>query len=270
MRRAVLLGSVLFALAAFADPPPGEQLIHTRDGRELRGVIVSETQQGYVLRSPDGAEQLVLFSDIQDLVPSGAAPPPDVAPPPPPPPVPPLDPSELQPPPPQDPDAPPPGDPDVPAANDWRSARKGFHWSIGGGGMIDPGFTSSGGSAVVAFYVGAVPAVRWGFGWLDLSAEVMPLGYFKGAVKAFFLGLNPQLRINFARFYSLGVGLYGAVVLSPGVDFCVGPSFSPAIFRLGDLGQHEVRFWTATPMIATSASLTTNVLLMMLSYSYVF
>ena len=271
MLRPAALAVLLLASMAFAELPVGEQLLHTKDGRELRGTIVSETQQGYVLRAPDGAETMVPFSDIQDLVPAGDAPPP-VAPPPPPPPLPPPEPgADGQPPPPAEGDAAP-AEPDQPAPNDWRSLRKGFHWSIGAGGMIDPGFTTGGTatSPVVAFYVGAVPAVRWGFGWLDLQAELMPLGYFKGAVKAFFLGLNPQLRINFARFFSLGVGLWGAVVLSPGVDFCLGPSFSPAIFRIGDLGQHEIRFWTGSAVFATSVQLTSNVVLMMLSYSYVF
>jgi hypothetical protein len=153
---------------------------------------------------------------------------------------------------------------------DWRSERKGFHWSIGAGGMVDPGFTGASSSAVsVAGFVGAVPSVRWGFGWLDLAAEVMPMGYFKDSVKAFFLGLNPQLRINFARFFSLGVGVYSAVVFSPGVDFCLGPSFSPAIFRFGQLGEHEVRLWAASPRLATSAALS-SVVLLLLSYSYVF
>lgn len=259
---AVLLG----AGAVYAVPPQGEQVIHTKDGRELRGVVTAESQTGYTLRASDGSEQLVPFAEIQDMVPAGE---PAVAPPPPPPPMPPPEPGT---PPPPAPEAPQPEQPEEPAVADWRSERKGFHWSIGAGGMIDPGLTSTGSSSTFnpTFFVGAVPAIRWGFGWLDLQAELMPMGYFRGATKAFFLGLNPQLRINFARFYSLGVGLYGAVVISPRVDFLVGPSLSPAIFRFGDMGQHEVRFWMAQPMLATSVGLSSNITLLMLSYSYVF
>ena len=270
MHRLAALAVTLVALGAFAEPPAGEQVLHTKDGRELRGVVVSETDQGYLFKMGENTE-LILFSNIQDLLPAEGEP--AVAPPPPPPPLPAPAYEGTPPPPSPAPDDEPPVEATQPMV-DWRSERKGFHWSIGAGGMVDPGFTSTGASTTlnVAGYVGGAAAARWGFGWLDVAAEVMPLGYFKGSIKALFLGLNPQLRINFARFYSLGVGVYSAVVLSPGVDFCVGPSFSPAIFRFGQLGEHEIRLWVASPMIATSSNLTgaSGVVLLLLSYSYVF
>jgi hypothetical protein len=271
MFRMAVVGMVLWASAAAADLPLGEQVLHTKDGRELRGVVVSQTQTGYVLKTATGT-QLVPFADIQDLLPAeGAAPGPLPPPPPPPPQEPPPPGYEYPPPPPPQQPAPAeePPPPEAPGP-DWRSARKGFHWSLGAGGMIDPGFGGTSTAApTLAYMVGAVPAVRWGFGWLDVQAELMPMGYFRGATQGLFLGLNPQMRINFVRWYSLGVGLYGAVVFSHGIDFCVGPSISPAIFRIGELGQHELRFWTSTTMLATSSGLQ-GVLLMMLSYSYVF
>ncbi len=270
---------VVWALTALAEPPSGEQVLHTKDGRELRGFVEAETQQGYVFRSRDKTE-LILFSDILDVLPA-EAPPPAVAAPPPPPPLPAPEPGaqpvyEGTPPPPQGP----PGEEPAPPveasqpAPDWRTERAGFHWSIGAGGMVDPGLGGSGSAATFnpAGFVGGAGSLRWGFGWLDIAAELMPMGYFKGSTKALFIGANPQLRINFARFFSLGVGLYGAVVMSPGVDFCVGPSFSPAIFRFGQSGEHEVRLWLAQPVLATSPNLSANsgLVLMLLSYSYVF
>ncbi|MBL8949657.1 MAG: hypothetical protein JNK82_02695 [Myxococcaceae bacterium] len=272
MLRLTPVAIALCALTAFAEPPAGPQVIHTRDGRELRGTVTSETAQGYVLDTGE----TVLFSDIQDMLPA-ESPPPAVAPPPPPPPMPAPEPGtqpvyEGTPPPPErSPDEPLPEEHPVP---DWRSERRGFHWSIGAGGMVDPGLTSAGTTLTfnVAGFVGAMGTLRWGFGWLDLVGELMPMGYFKGNTRALFVGFNPQMRVNFAKFYSLGVGLYSAVVLSPGVDFCIGPSFSPAIFRFGPAGEHEIRLWFAQPVIGTTPSLSANsgLMLMMLSYSYVF
>lgn len=274
MSRLTAVAIALVSLTAFAEPPAGPQVIHTKDGRELRGTIKAETAQGYVF---DSGEE-VLFSSIQDMLPAEGPPPPAVAPPPPPPPLPAPEPGaqpvyQGTPPPPEGPpDEQPPAE--VNAAPDWRSERKGFHWSVGAGGMVDPGFSGTGSTLTfnVAGFAGAAGALRWGFGWLDIAAELMPMGYFKGNTKAFFLGFNPQLRINFAKFFSLGVGLYSAVVMSPGVDFCVGPSLSPAIFRFGSAGEHEVRLWFAQPILATSPNLGANsgLLLMLLSYSYVF
>jgi len=276
MTRVAVLAVLCSAVTALAEPPAGEQVLHTKDGRELRGFVLAETDQGYVFRAGEKTE-LVLFSNIQDLLPAEGPPPPPVADPPlPPPPMPAPEPGyEGTPPPPQaqPPEEAPPVETTQPVP-DWRTERKGFHWSIGAGGMVDPGLTGSGGSAVFnpAGFVAGAGSLRWGFGWLDLVGELMPMGYFKGNTKALFVGLNPQLRINFARFFSLGVGLYSAVVMSPGVDFCIGPSFSPAIFRFGPSGEHEVRMWFAQPVIATSPNLAANsgLTLMLLSYSYVF
>lgn len=250
MRSAALAAVLLFATTAAAELPTGEQLIHTKDGRALRGIILSETQTGYLIDTGDHTE-LVLFSNIQDILPTGGE-----LPAPPPPPA-----FELPPPPQAEP----------PPQPDWRADRKGFHWALGAGGMVDPGFTGGGGggTTTVAGFVAAMGAVRWGFGWLDVQAELMPLGYFRGATKALFLGFNPQLRINFARFYSLGVGIYGAAVIVPAVDFVLGPSFSPAIFRIGASGEHELRLWIASPILATSSWLSNGVTLLLASYSYV-
>lgn len=273
MHRVGALGFLLWASSALAQLPAGEQILHTKDGRELRGTVVSQTETGYLLKTATGTFQIP-FADIQDLLPADGTPQPLPAPPPPPPqPLP--EPGYDAPPPsaapgePQPPQGEPP--PPQPTGPDWRDERKGFHWSLGAGGMIDPGLSGSGSAATFspAYFVGAVPAVRYGFGWIDLQGEIMPLGYFKSATKAFFLGVNPQVRFNFARFYSLGVGFYGAVVFSRGIDFTVGTSLSPAIIRIGDLGQHEIRLWLANQLLATSNGLL-GLSLWMLSYSYVF
>jgi len=139
--------------------------------------------------------------------------------------------------------------------------------------MIDPGIFGSGTSSTVqiAWFVAGFAAVRFGFGWLDVQADLMPIGYFRGATKDLFVNLNPQLRINFARFYSLGVGFWGGATIVPTVEFAAGFSVSPAIFRFGDLGQHEVRFWLGSTSIATTAALRAGTLpLLLLSYAYVF
>ena len=42
---------VLFAAIAWAELPAGEQVLHTKDGRELRGVVLSQTDTGYVFKT---------------------------------------------------------------------------------------------------------------------------------------------------------------------------------------------------------------------------
>jgi hypothetical protein len=155
-----------------------------------------------------------------------------------------------------------------PPPNAWREARKGFHWSIGGGGMVDPTGGSSSAPSVVG-YVGLEPAASWGFGWVDIHVGAQVLGYFSPSTKAVFFALDPQLRINFARWYSLGAGPYLGVSLSPGVDFAFGGSFSPAIFKLGDHAQHEIAVWGGIPFLFAKNT-NSSITLMMVSYSYVF
>jgi hypothetical protein len=148
----------------------------------------------------------------------------------------------------------------------WRSARKGFHWSLGAGGMIDPG--SSGPTPTVVGYVGVEPAASWGFGWVDIHVGAQVLGYLSASTQALFLALDPQLRINFTRWYSLGAGPYLGLALSPGVEFALGATLSPAVFRLGDRGQHEVAVWGAAPFLFSKSA--GAVTLLLITYSYVF
>src|SRR5262245_18587881 len=94
--RAVLLISLVFATAVAApELPAGGQVIHLKDGRELRGEVVSQNAAGYVLKTGDKT-QLVPFADIQDMLPSEAP----LTPPPPPPAEAPQPGYETQPPPP--------------------------------------------------------------------------------------------------------------------------------------------------------------------------
>lgn len=284
MHRAFALLLSLCALTALAALPAGEQQIRTKDGRTLRGVVLSETRDGYLFKTATGTE-VVRFDTIEDLQPvpvqapvapwpddDGPGVAPEVAPPPPPPP-------DYQPPPPLGTPRPPEGEPQPatpepvePPPPNWRAERKGFHVSVGLGGAVNPGAsTSATGSTTfnVTGFVAARPAASWGLGWLDLHVELQPLGYFRGSTKALFVGVVPSVRVNFSRFYSLGVGPYFAVVMSPGVDFCAGLQFSPAIFKLGKRGEHELGIWGASPILATSNQLT-GIVLMLISYSYVF
>ena len=101
--------------------------------------------------------------------------------------------------------------------------------------------------------------------------KILRFARFRAATKAMFINLNPQLRINFARFYSLCVGIWGGATLVPTVEFVAGFSIAPAIFRFGDSGQHEIRFWIGSPAAATTPGLKAGtVLLLLLSYAYVF
>ena len=162
---------------------------------------------------------------------------------------------------------PPVTEPELEPVVDWRAERKGFHWGIGGGGMINPSGVGSGSNTVTG-YIAALPAVAFGLGWVDFHIALQVLGYFSNTAKALFLAADTQVRINFARWFSIGAGPYIGVSLSPGVDFAFGPSLSPAIIKLGDRGQHEIAAWGAYPFILSSSS--SNVILLLLSYSYMF
>jgi hypothetical protein len=267
MLRSIALVLTVWTFSAWAQPARGPHSLRTKDGRTRTGVILSETQTGYLFKT-DEATELVPFSSIDDLQPVVEAPMPPPAPPPPPP----VEAPTPQPDPPPDTEpevAPPPPEPPVP---DWRAARKGFHWSLGLGGMVDP--VISGGSAgtplsfAPIWYVAAVPSVSWGFGWIDLHLGLQLMGYFSRTVKALFVGLEPQLRVNFAKVYSLGLGPYLGVAFSPVVDFALGASFSPAIFKIGDRGQHELALSMAKPFLLNTAL--SSITLYLVSYSYVF
>jgi hypothetical protein len=163
--------------------------------------------------------------------------------------------------------APPPPPPVIDEAlNDWRAQRKGFHWSLGAGAMAYP--SSTGPTTNFIGFVAAVPSAAWSFGWLEAHLSLQVLGYLSSATKAVFVALDPQLRINFTRWYSLGVGPYLGVAMSPGVAFALGASLSPAIFKLGSRGEHEIAAWGCYPFALDARN--SNVILLLLSYSYVF
>jgi hypothetical protein len=158
------------------------------------------------------------------------------------------------------------GEDDVPQEVTWRAARRGFHWSLGAGGMIDPSGTGS--TPSIVGYVALEPAVSWGFGWVDIHVGAQALGYFSSSTNALFVALDPQVRVNFASWYSLGVGPYLGISMSPSVDFALGASLSPAVFRIGQRGQHELAVWGAIPFLFSPTS--SNITLLLVTYSYVF
>jgi hypothetical protein len=194
------------------------------------------------------------------------APLPDPTPPPPPPPVAPLPDVPPPPAPPAQPGVAPLQEDEQPHVAEWRTQRKGFHWSIGGGGMVDP--SGSGSSPTVVGYVALEPAASWSFGWVDAHVGAQVLGYFSPSTDACFVALDPQLRVNFTRWYSLGAGPYLGISMSPGVDFAFGATFSPAVFKIGDRGQHEISVWGAIPFMFTKNK--SGITLLLVSYAYVF
>ncbi len=209
---------------------------------------------------------------------------PPPSPPPPPPPVEAM-PRDVPPPPdtpPADPYAPPPEPAPAPRRRDhsreygrqppepepnWRVERKGFHLGLGLGGFAYP-VGNGGGSVDAVGFVALLPSVAWSWGWVEAHVAASALGYFQAGQNAFFGALDPQLRVNFAPWYSLGFGPYVGFAATPHVSFVLGTSISPAIVHLGARGQHEIALWWASPTIFSHNQ--TGVTLLLLSYSYTF
>jgi hypothetical protein len=56
--------------------------------------------------------------------------------------------------------------------------------------------------------------------------------------------------------------------MSPSVDFALGASLSPAVFRIGERGQHELAVWGAIPFLFSPTN--SSITLLLVTYSYVF
>ncbi len=252
--RSWLAGAVAVLLwagtARAATDLSGEVVIQTRDGKTRVGRVLSETEKGYLLKSAAGTE-VIAFDQIEDLKRVALAPPP------PPPPVA----AETR--------AAPYEDDDLPRApeRDWLSERKGFHLGIGAGAFAYP---TGGYPSVVGFMTALLP-LNFGFGRVDLRVTPQLLGLFSATGAGAFAGVDVQLRINFTRLYTLGVGSFQTLLFGYNSVFLLwGPTIAPVVLKLGERGQHELSLWLTLPIPLNASYGYTFLPLATLGYTYMF
>lgn len=232
--------------------PAGELTFLTRDGRTLRGRILAETPQGYLVAGPKRTE-LLLYGNISDM--RATEDQAQLQPvPPPPPPAPPAvaaAPEPLQAP--QYPQPvrplgwvqPPPavgssGVEEVPPA----STRLGFHVGVGGGLLYLP-------IGYGVFTANAQLNLDWTFGvvGIRISPTLTYYQYYNAYVA---ISADTKVHFNIGDIFALGVGLDLGGAPGGGGGLYLGASVAPAIFKLGSRGQHQLALQVSVPVIVTT------------------
>lgn len=215
--------------------------IKTRDGRVLTGRVLSETEQGYLLRT-DSRTELVAYANVDDLQ-TVSAPTVGAA-------------SELTPVNPsyQSTMAPSAGvslaaEPHV----EPYLARRGLHLGFG----VQPTFFYYGDASPLIMGAAAQFHMELALGRVDIRFSPQ-LGFWQSqfyytGVSTVQLAFEATARINLASFFSLGVGTnqglaigFGescyrsACVVGTGASFFMAPVMYPAIFKFGEGGMHQV------------------------------
>jgi hypothetical protein len=223
--------------------PPGELTFFTRDGRALRGRILAETPQGYLVAGPRRTE-LLPFTNIGDmraaegdavsspqplalalgppgLVPvvapegrSGAASPPQAA---------------VR------------ADDSLPG-ND----RLGFHIGLGGGLMVVPLRTG----LVTA---NAQINLDWTFGVIGVRLSPT-LGLYQYIGTYVVASADTKVHFNITEAFSMGVGVDVGASLGLAGGLFAGLSAAPVIIKLGSRGPHQIALQVSLPFLLVGGS----------------
>jgi hypothetical protein len=262
MKKLLLASLCLISFSTFAQD---KVIIKTRAGKTVEGRVLQETSRGYLVAAPSGT-QLIEYTNVVDFQKvEAAAVAPAVAPTPVPLPV-------------AEPSAPPVVSTPVyapvaapapmPVENidesnteNPESSREGLHIGLGGGAFANPAVT-----------IGIEAHFDWTFGKVGfrVSPQVQIHSNYSGGFILF--SAHPQFHFNVVKIYSLGAGIQTGLAVGTRSILFLGPTISPAIFKLGERGQHQIEARFSIPIIQFGSSGYGSLfpVMGMLTYSYLF
>jgi hypothetical protein len=259
-----LLLASLF-LASFSTFAQDKVIIKTRAGKTVEGRVLQETSRGYLVAAPTGT-QLIEYANVADFQKvETAVVAPAVTPMPLPAPAPSAPPAVSAPvyaPVPVVAPAPMPVENTVESNTEIpESNREGLHIGLGGGAFANPAVT-----------IGIEAHFDWTFGKVGfrVSPQVQIHSNYGGTFILF--SAHPQFHFNVAKIYSLAAGIQTGLAAGSRTILFLGPTISPAIFKLGERGQHQIEARFSIPIIQFGGNGYGSLfpVMGMLTYSYLF